>query len=60
MKQKEIIKYLQDLYDNDTSLNENQKKAIEEAIREIKKNKTFDAVVILVHILDIIHKIQGL
>lgn len=60
MKQIDIIKYLQDLHDNDTTINENQKKAIEEAIRQIKRNKTFDAVVILVHILDIIDKIQGL
>lgn len=60
MKKTEIIKYLQDLHDNDASLNDNQRKAISEAIREIKKNKTFDALIILVHILDAIHKIRGL
>ena len=60
MKKTETIKYLQDLHDNDISINENHKKAIAEAIREIKKNKAFDALIILVHLLDAIHKIHGL
>ncbi|MCS3797994.1 hypothetical protein [Niastella sp. OAS944] len=57
MKKIETIQYLQDLHNNDTSLSENHKKAIEEAIREIKKNKNLEAAVILLHLLDISIKI---